>query len=254
MNWNRRWGAVLFLGLLAAACGRSEQAPVGPAPAATHPRQAECDRMVDEQIVERGVETESVLRAMREVPRHEFVPKALRDRAYTDDPLPIGEGQTISQPYIVAIMAELADLDSNASVLEIGTGSGYGAAVLSRIAARVYSIEILEPLARRAAGTLARLGYDNVEVRNGDGYRGWPDQGPFDAIVVTAAPPCVPEPLMEQLKVGGNLVLPVGTKYQSLRVIHRTRDGFVESKIFRVRFVKMTGEAERETGAGAPPR
>ena len=168
--------------------------------------------------------------------------------AYDDGPLPIGHKQTISQPYIVAVMTELAALPRNGSVLEVGTGSGYGAAVLSQVTERVYSIEIVEPLAKRASETLARLGYTNVQVRYGDGYRGWPDAAPFDAIVVTAAPEKVPEPLKEQLKVGGKLVLPVGERGrgQQLRVITRTRQGFKDDYVFGVRFVPMTGEAEEK--------
>ena len=205
--------------------------------------------MVDRQIAGRDVKDKVVLDAMRTVPRHEFVLPQWREFAYDDNPLPIGYKQTISQPYIVAVMAELAAVPEGGTVLEIGTGSGYGAAVLSALAGHVYTIEILEPLAKRAAATLKRLEYKNVTVRAGDGYRGWPEHAPFDAIVVTAAPPKVPEPLKQQLKVGGRLVLPVGeTKgVQELRVITRTRQGFREETAFRVRFVPMTGEAQTDT-------
>jgi len=183
---------------------------------------------------------------MRTVPRHEFVPEAWRPFAYDDGPLPIGHKQTISQPYIVAVMTELAALPENGRVLEVGTGSGYGAAVLAHVTKDVYTIEILEPLANHARDTLKRLGYTNVQVRHGDGYRGWPEHAPFDAILVTAAPEKVPEPLKEQLKIGGRLVLPVGIRNQrqELRVITRTRQGFRDEFVFGVKFVPMTGEAE----------
>jgi len=202
--------------------------------------------MVEEQIAGRDVKDAAVLAAMREVPRHEFVPERWREYAYDDGPLPIGHRQTISQPYIVALMTELAQLPANGRALEIGTGSGYGAAVLSRVTERVYSIEILDPLARRASAALERLGYDNVTVRSGDGYQGWAEHAPFDAIIVTAAPQKVPEPLKEQLKVGGRLVVPVGPRggRQELRVITRTRQGYRFETVLGVRFVPMTGEAQ----------
>jgi protein-L-isoaspartate(D-aspartate) O-methyltransferase len=187
-----------------------------------------------------GIRDERVLEAMRRVPRHEFVPEAERQSAYEDRPLPIGRGQTISQPYIVAAMTELAAPEPGARVLEIGTGSGYQAAVLAEVAGEVYSIEIIPELARTAAARLARLGYGRVHVRTGDGYLGWPEAAPFDAIIVTAAPPEVPKPLEEQLKVGGRLVIPVGDLYQELRVITRTPTGLREQSVFPVRFVPMT--------------
>lgn len=203
--------------------------------------------MVEEQIAGRGVENTAVLDALRQVPRHLFIPESVRDQAYEDYPLPIGEGQTISQPYIVALMTQLADLGPDDKVLEIGTGSGYQAAVLSRLARQVYSIEILEPLGRRAAGILRRLGYDNVHVRVGDGYGGWPEEAPFDAILVTAAAPDqVPRPLEEQLKVGGRMVIPVGKYFQDLVVLTRTPEGKVRRSVIPVRFVPMTGEIENE--------
>jgi protein-L-isoaspartate(D-aspartate) O-methyltransferase len=204
-------------------------------------------RMVDETLASRGVKNPRVLEAMRTVPRHEFVPAEHRRYAYGDHSLPIGHDQTISPPYIVAIMAEVAAIGPQQRVLEIGTGSGYGAAVLAQLASEVYTIEILEPLAKRAEQTLHRLEYENVHVRHGDGYQGWPDAAPFDAIVVTAAPRTVPEPLKAQLKVGGRLVVPVGDRIQYLRVITRTKDGsFVEDPLFEVRFVPMAGEAQRK--------
>ena len=216
-----------------------------PASPASDPTRAARDAMVDRQIAGRGVTDPAVLAAMRAVPRHEFVPQELRSRAYLDSPLPIGLEQTISQPYIVALMTELAAPRRGARVLEIGTGSGYQAAVLARLGAKVYSIEIVEPLGRRAAETLKRLGYQGVQTRIGDGYQGWKELAPFDAIVVTAAPPRVPEPLKQQLAIGGRLVVPVGEDNQELLVITRTRDGFAEKRVLPVRFVPMTGEAQR---------
>ncbi|MHC4940492.1 MAG: protein-L-isoaspartate(D-aspartate) O-methyltransferase [Planctomycetota bacterium] len=201
--------------------------------------------MVRRHIAARGISDPAVLGAMRTVPRHEFVPEKWREFAYDDNPLPIGLKQTISQPFIVASMTELAAIPEGGKVLEIGTGSGYGAAVLAQLAAHVYTIEILEPLGKRAEATIRRLGYDNITVRIGDGYKGWPEHAPFDAIVVTAAPPKVPEPLKQQLKVGGRLVIPVGERYQELRVITRTRQGFRDETAYGVRFVPMTGEAQK---------
>ncbi|MGH9381208.1 MAG: protein-L-isoaspartate(D-aspartate) O-methyltransferase [Thermoanaerobaculia bacterium] len=204
-------------------------------------------RMVEEQIAGRGVQDANVLAALRQVPRHLFIPESVRDQAYEDYPLPIGEGQTISQPYIVALMTQLAELGPDDKVLEIGTGSGYQSAVLSRIVREVYTIEILEPLGRRAAGTLQRLGYDNVHVRIGDGYDGWPEEAPFDAILVTAAAPDrVPPPLEEQLKVGGRIVIPVGKYFQDLVVLTKTPKGKVRQSVIPVRFVPMTGEIEND--------
>ncbi len=180
-----------------------------------------------------------VLRAISEVERHLLIPDALRDRAYTDTPLPIGEGQTISQPYMVAVMTELLDPQPTDRVLEIGTGSGYQAAVLARLVERVYSIEIVPALADRARATLAGRGIENVTVVTGDGYRGLPDEAPFDGIIVTAAPPEIPEALVEQLAPGGKMVVPVGRMMQSLRLLERTPDGVTQEKLFGVRFVPM---------------
>ena len=186
-----------------------------------------------------------VLEAMRKVPRHRFMPESQRAHAYDDRPLPIAQGQTISQPYIVALMSELADVKPGDTVLEVGTGSGYQAAVLAEMGVKVFSIEIIEPLAKQATATLSELGYGNkVEVRHGDGYVGWPERAPFDAVIVTAAPPKIPKPLKQQLKVGGRLVIPVGKHYQSLIRVTRTKDGFREESVIPVRFVPMTGKAQ----------
>jgi len=216
------------------------------ASAAEEPFAVQRQRMVELQIKRRGVTEPAVLAAMDKVPRHLFVPPAERAEAYGDHPLPIGAGQTISQPYIVALMASLVEPGKDDRVLEIGTGSGYQAAVLAELAREVFSIEIVEPLGVRARKTLEELGYRNVEVRIGDGYKGWPDRAPFDAIVVTAAPPRVPEPLLAQLKVGGKLVVPVGDLVQTLVVYTKLRDGgFDRREIIPVRFVPMTGEVQK---------
>lgn len=203
-------------------------------------------RMVEDQIQQRGVTQPAVLAAMMQVPRHLFVPEAYRDQAYADSPLPIGEGQTISQPYIVALMTSLVEVDRRDKVLEIGTGSGYQAAVLSCLAGEVYTIEILPGLGEQARRRLAQLGYRNVSVRIGDGYKGWPEKAPFDAIVVTAAPERVPAPLIAQLKAGGKLVIPVGSGVQDLQVITKTAQGTQKKSIIPVRFVPMTGEAQKK--------
>ena len=203
-------------------------------------------QMVQSQIERRGIRDSRVLEAMRKVLRHEFVPQQYRHRSYEDNPLPIGQEQTISQPYIVAIMTELLQLDSTAKVLEIGTGSGYQAAVLAELTDSVYSIEIVEPLCRQADSVLSAVGYDNVQVRCGDGYRGWPEAAPFDAVIVTAAPDHVPQPLIDQLKVGGRLVIPVGDYHQELMLITKTADSTIEKSVIPVRFVPMTGEAEEQ--------
>lgn len=201
------------------------------------------ERMVQDQIEERGVSDPRVLAAMRKIPRHEFVPPALRASAYDDRPLPIGEGQTISQPYIVAFMTEALRLTPSDRVLEVGTGSGYQAAVLAELAAEVYSIEIIPELARSAGERLRRLGYGGVKVRTGDGYYGWIEAAPFDAIIVTAAPEAVPPRLVEQLKEGGRMVIPVGEQWPGQELLRLTkRGGKVEAeKLLPVRFVPLTG-------------
>jgi protein-L-isoaspartate(D-aspartate) O-methyltransferase len=202
-------------------------------------------QMVDTQIKARGVHDPQVIRAMMTVSRHEFVPEPLRSLAYRDRPLPIGDDQTISQPYIVAFMTEVLKLQPHDKVLEIGTGSGYQAAVLAEIVDSVFTIEIIEHLGKRAEALLQDLGYKNIFVRIGDGYRGWPEEAPFDAIIVTAAPDHVPQPLVDQLKVGGRLVIPVGSMFQELIRIVKTPDGTTREDLLPVRFVPMTGEAEQ---------
>jgi protein-L-isoaspartate(D-aspartate) O-methyltransferase len=201
-------------------------------------------RMVQEQIAAREVRDPKVLAAMTAVPRHEFVPEAQRRLAYADRPLGIGYGQTISQPYIVAFMTEQLAPKPADRVLEIGAGSGYQAAVLAKLVAQVFTIEIVEPLTARAAEDLRRLGFSNVQVKAGDGYRGWPEHAPFDAIIVTCAPDHVPEPLVQQLKEGGRMIIPV-TQFasQELHLLEK-REGKVERRaVLPVRFVPMTGEA-----------
>ena len=196
--------------------------------------------MVKNQLVRRGIQNEGVLRVMRETPRHLFIPDHLKDMAYEDGPLPIGEGQTISQPYIVALMTELLELTENHRVLEIGTGSGYQAAVLSSLVKEVYSIEILKSLAETADKKLRDMQYHNVIVKWGDGYLGWEKYAPFDAIIVTAAPNEVPQALVDQLIIGGILVLPVGTRSQKLKVITKAQNGDIgERDVISVRFVPM---------------
>jgi len=198
--------------------------------------------MVADQVAARGVMDPRVLDAMRAVPRHEFVPLTLRDDAYVDSPLPIGHGQTISQPYIVALMTELARPSPADRVLEVGTGSGYQAAVISRLVSRVFTVELVDPLAQSASAVLRRLGYANVTVRSGDGYLGWPEEAPFDIILVTAAPEEVPAALVAQLKPGGRLIVPVGRVWdvQDLQLIEKDAGGKVKARsVIPVRFVPM---------------
>ncbi len=213
------------------------------APAASPPSAADAarERMVKEQIEARGIRDPLTLAAMRKVPRHLFVPSASVEQAYGDFPLPIGQGQTISQPYIVAFMTEALGLRGGERVLEIGTGSGYQSAVLSHIAGKVHTIEIVPELAEEARARLDRLGYRNVAVRAGDGYAGWPEAAPFDAIIITAAAPRIPQPLEQQLADGGRLVLPLGDEYQELIVVTRRGASFGERRVLPVRFVPMTG-------------
>ena len=223
-------------------CGSRPADPAEPADELTRMRM----EMVDEQIRARGVRDQRVLDAMRRVPRHEFVPEQQVPYAYQDSPLPIGLGQTISQPYIVGYMSEHLQLEPDMKVLEIGTGSGYQAAVLAELVKEVYSIEIVPELAQRSKETLDRLGYDNVHVRAGDGYRGWPEAAPFDRIIVTAAPPNIPQPLVEQLAVGGRMIVPVGDRYQQMTILTKTEKGVAEERTIDVMFVPMTGEAQKK--------
>jgi protein-L-isoaspartate(D-aspartate) O-methyltransferase len=197
------------------------------------------DVMVESQIVRRGVRDADVIRVMKNTPRHEFIPAHLRDHAYDDRPLPIGSGQTISQPYIVALMTEYLQLTGSETVLEIGTGSGYQAAVLAPLVDTCYSIEVVKSLAIEASHKLAVMDYDNIIVKWGDGYKGWPEHAPFDRIIITAAPPEIPEKLVEQLAVGGRMVLPVGSHFQELILITRTKKGIHRKSILPVRFVPM---------------
>lgn len=203
--------------------------------------------MVRTQLAARDIRDARVLRAMEAVLRHELVPSGMRADAYTDQPLPIGHNQTISQPYIVALMSQLAGIREieQPRVLEVGTGSGYQSAVLAEMGAEVWSIEIVAALGERAQLDLRRLGYD-VRVRIGDGYAGWPQHAPFDAILVTAAPPRLPEPLIEQLRVGGRMVIPVGEHHQVLRVITKTEESYLVQDVAPVRFVPMTGRIQSD--------
>ncbi len=203
--------------------------------------------MVRMQLKSRGIDNEAVLKAFQTVPRHLFVPEPMRQYAYVDSPLPIGEGQTISQPYIVALMTESVDPKPNDRALEIGTGSGFQAAILSQVVKEVYSIEILPDLATKAKGLLEELGYKNVFVRQGDGFRGWPEKAPFDIIIVTAAAPVIPPPLVEQLAENGRLVMPLGGQEdaQSLILGVKKNGKLEQSTVTSVRFVPMTGEIEK---------
>ena len=200
--------------------------------------------MVQDQIERRGIHDAKVLQAMRKVPRHKFVPDHLRKYAYADEPLPIGEDQTISQPYIVAYMTEKLEIEPGDKVLEIGTGSGYQAAVLAELTDSVFTIEIVDVLARRAEKTLKELDYENIYVKSGDGYKGWPEHAPFDAIIITAAPTKIPQPLADQLRIGGRMILPLGDFSQDLVLIQKNALGITQQTLLPVRFVPMTGEIE----------
>ena len=242
--------AALTAALLLLTCATDPAAePGGPRSTTvtqTSDRSDQRDRMVERQIRARGVRDTRVLEALRAVPRHRFVPDGRQIRAYADTALPIGFDQTVSQPYIVAYMTEALQLPANAKVLEVGTGSGYQAAILAEIASEVYTVEIVPKLAVRSQQLLTELGYDNVITRLGDGYRGWPTAAPFDGIIVTAAPDHVPPALVEQLGVGARLVIPVGRFAQELTIVTKTADGSTSRTTIPVRFVPMTGEALKQ--------
>jgi len=231
---------------MASLIGNGDSGASNGASPAEDPNARRRAEMVAAQIESRGIRDPRVLEAMRGVPRRRFIPDGLRREAYRDGPLPIGSGQTISQPYIVALMTELIRPRPEMKVLEIGTGSGYQAAILAECVGQVYSIEILPDLGRQAAGLLEQMGYDNVHVRIGDGFDGWPEEAPFDAIVVTAAPAQIPEPLLDQLAVGGRLVIPVGRGAQELVLVTRTEEGLKRETVTPVRFVPMTGKAQKD--------
>lgn len=216
-------------------------------PSDDHATQMARERMITVHLQGRDITDPAVIAAMRRVPRHELVTPAQRTLAYSDQPLPIGHGQTISQPYIVALMTQLARLKPGCTALDVGTGSGYQAAVLAEMGAKVYSIEIVPELAQQARDRLLRLGYGQIEIRCGDGYRGWPELAPFDVIIVAAAPDHIPQPLIDQLAPGGHLVIPVGDYYQSLIVVEKLIDGSTrERSVTAVAFVPMTGEAQKQ--------
>ena len=236
MKFGRLMGSFLAILFLAGA------AEVGFADDA-HAKSREA--MLKNQLIAGGISDPGVLEAMREVPRHEFVPLAMRPFAYADGPLPIGHGQTISQPFIVAYMTQVLELTKDDTVLEVGTGSGYQAAILGKMVKEVYTIEIVPPLAQSAKEVLDRLGFQNVHVREGDGYLGWPEKAPFDAIIVTCAPDHVPEPLVSQLKDGGRLIIPVGEKggIQQLVLLRKRGGKILQENKLDVRFVPMTRKA-----------
>ena len=230
---------LLFAAIATTGCG--QQAPSAGNFAAQR------QRMVEQQLKPRGIKDERVLAAMAKVLREEFVPMDARPSAYEDGPLPIGYDQTISQPYIVAFMTEQLRLKPSDHVLEIGSGSGYQAAILAELVAEVYTIEIVEPLAKSAKATLQRLGYRNVHVKMGDGYKGWPEEAPFDAIIVTCAPEKVPQPLVDQLKDGGRMVIPVGEQFaQQLYLLEKKSGQLKESATLPVRFVPMQRESRKQ--------
>jgi len=240
------WTAVLALPGALGMLGGCREGSVQPRPESNEDgRRAERERMVAQQLAARGIRDERVLAAMRKVERHLFVPANEQGRAYLDRPVPIGHGQTISQPYVVAFMSQALELAGDERVLDVGTGSGYQAAILGELAHEVWSIEIVAPLAERAGAALSALGHANVHVRCGDGYLGWPEHAPFDAILVAAASDHVPQPLVDQLAPGGRMILPVGKGEQDLVLLRRTATGIVQEEILPVRFVPMTGMAEQ---------
>src|SRR5439155_27088916 len=241
----RVWQCLIGAAFAAASCG-PQAAPVSDFAGERY-------QMIQQQVKARGVGDPRVLAAMSKVRRDEFVPPDVKASSYTDQPLPIGYGQTISQPYVVAFMTEQLRLSNNDRVLEIGTGSGYQAAILAELAAEVYTIEIIEPLAKTAEATLQRLGYKNVHVRAGDGYKGWPEVAPFDGIIVTCAPNHIPKSLIEQLKEGGRMIIPVGEWHdQKLYLLRKTGGRLEQKEVLPVRFVPMTRKRGRPTGRYPP--
>jgi protein-L-isoaspartate(D-aspartate) O-methyltransferase len=249
--WTRVAAGALALGL---PVGPAQAAPPVEQPAtetaapdlrpAFNERNSERREMVRTQLAARDIRDKAVLAAMGKVPRHAFIPPSGQASAYGDHPVRIGQRQTISQPYIVAYMTQALGLGPKSRVLEIGTGSGYQAAVLAELAREVFTIEIVEPLAKRARLVCDGLGYQNIRYRIGDGYRGWPEAAPFDAVIVTAAPGHVPQPLVDQLRVGGRMIIPVGVDSQELLVLTKTKTGATRKRVMGVRFVPMTGEAQ----------
>ena len=230
---------LLFAAIATAGCGQQSPTVADFA--------AQRTRMVERQLQARGIKDERVLAAMAKVPREEFIPVAARADAYEDGPLPIGYDQTISQPYIVAFMTEQLRPKPSDRVLEIGSGSGYQAAILAELVADIYTIEIVEPLAKTAEATLQRLGYKNVHIKVGDGYKGWPEKAPFDAIIVTCAPENVPQPLTDQLKDGGRMIIPVGERFaQQLYLLEKRNGQLKESTTLPVRFVPMKREGQKK--------
>jgi len=213
--------------------------PIGAIAQEANHWQLKAQEMVQTQLLKRGIEDERVLRVMGQTPRHLFVPESYQKLAYQDHPLPIGYDQTISQPYIVALMTEFLQVTGEESVLEIGTGSGYQAAVLAQLTKSVYTIEIVEHLAKSSSALLKKLGHENVMVKHGDGYQGWPEHAPFDRIIVTAAPDEIPQALIDQLAIGGRMVLPVGKEYQELVLVTKTEKRVTRKDIIPVRFVPM---------------
>ncbi len=232
--WRLTFAAIILISII-----RCQSSKEGAMPQGKDPYAAQRQAMVAQQIVARGVQDACVIAAMEKVPRHLFVPDNMQAHAYEDSPLPIGYNQTISQPYIVAYMTEQLSLKGTEKVLEVGTGSGYQAAVLAELAKEVYTIEILEPLSVRAREQIEKAGYSNVHFRIGDGYQGWPEAAPFDAIIITAAPDQIPEILISQLKVGGQMIVPVGEWHQELLLVTKNKTDYSVKKLLPVRFVPM---------------
>ncbi len=239
-----RLGPLLLCFLFLSACGSPS---VSGNPMTQEEFAQQREQMVETQLKSRDIQSERVLEAMKKVPRHLFMPESVRQYAYIDSPVPIGQEQTISQPYIVGLMTQTVDPKPGDRALEVGTGSGYQAAVLGELVQEVYTIEIILDLAERASKTLSELGYDNVEVRQGDGYQGWPEKAPFDIILVTAAPEIIPQPLIDQLAEGGRLVVPVGPQgeIQTLTLVTKEKGEVQRTHLTGVRFVPMTGEVQQ---------